>query len=429
MRTTIENTRLRTATAVLLGSTVILTGCVFHHGTRVEEANAPFAAAGAGVDIRLSTGLSPDRVGGELLEVGDSAVLILNDDVWLLTRRQITSIRLREQSLRARAPAIRQSNDRVPDELRLLARFPWGMPDGVLEQILTDRRQTALRRPATSTAGSQQQPEHRHEPQSLSIDSFLRDARAATVRYRRRAAAIADGYRRLGPSFPGMGEHWVHPGLIVSGSVDQRRPPVLCYIDSAGTPTLVGLAFTVPLRAGEGPPESPMGANIWHQHGDEVDAETLLLVHGAPVDDAAPRLAMFHAWTWLDNPDGVFAQNNWALPFAQLGFDVPTPTAAAAQALALRTAGADFYLRIFDRLVPAQPDQRRIMQTELVTATARVDAWRASRTSTTLLADDVQALEEIWSDLWLSIDQGVDDRTRIRLLEYPGRAEPSESGR
>jgi hypothetical protein len=73
-----------------------------------------------------------------------------------------------------------------------------------------------------------------------------------------------------------MGEHWIHPGLIVAGDVRADRPPILCYMRIDGEPQLIALAFTVPIRAGETPPSKPFGQDVWHDHSGRVDEESLL---------------------------------------------------------------------------------------------------------------------------------------------------------
>ena len=67
--------------------------------------------------------------------------------------------------------------------------------------------------------------------------------RAGTARYRDLAAAIADGYRQIGPDFPTMGEHWVNAGLLVGGVLDPARPQVLEFASINGRPTLIGVAY------------------------------------------------------------------------------------------------------------------------------------------------------------------------------------------
>lgn len=262
-------------------------------------------------------------------------------------------------------------------------------------------------------------------PGRVDVTQFVNDARGGSERYRDRRAAIADGYRRLGPAFPGMGEHWVHPGLIVSGTLDARTPSVLCYADSAGIPTLVGVAYTAPVLPGEAPPELPPGNRIWHQHSDAVDDETLLLVHPAAHegDASRTRLAMFHAWIWLDNPDGMFAQNNWTLPFAQLGLTTSrAATPRAAQAAALLTAGGEYYMKLLEALVRPSPAERDALRSTVAHAVDRAEKWRASLATRVVSEAASGELELIWTDMWRSLESAVSGPARQRLITYSERS-------
>jgi hypothetical protein len=179
--------------------------------------------------------------------------------------------------------------------------------------------------------------------------AFVLAVRDATARYRDRQAAVSDGYRKIGPDFPGMGEHWISVPLLLEGGLDPRRPPILEYAMIDGAPTLVGAAFAVLLQPGESPPSAglPVDRAAWHYHGGTVSEESFVLghaqqEHGSP---DKPRVAVLHVWAWLDNPAGPFATDNWALPYLRLGLEPPTdpPRAATAHALALAAGGVGYY--------------------------------------------------------------------------------------
>ena len=78
-----------------------------------------------------------------------------------------------------------------------------------------------------------------HDP---AVAKFVELARAGTFQYMDRSLAIADGYRLIGTDFPGMGEHWVNPGLIMKGDFDPAHPQVLCYTTVNGEATLTSVA-------------------------------------------------------------------------------------------------------------------------------------------------------------------------------------------
>lgn len=199
------------------------------------------------------------------------------------------------------------------------------------------------------------------------VADFVTAARAATERYRDQATAIADGYRKIGPDFPSMGEHWLSIPLVVRGEVHPLHPPILEYITVAGEPVLAGVAYTQLVR--DGPPRAPLPApsSAWHYHSGSVDEESFILGHaqssGGMDSAAGPRIAVLHAWLWLDNPAGLFATDNWALPWHRLGIapppesDGPSPAGLAA---ALASGGEGYFLallRLRHGLSPAQADQ------------------------------------------------------------------------
>jgi hypothetical protein len=242
------------------------------------------------------------------------------------------------------------------------------------------------------------------------LTSFLRSLESSTRRFEDVDAAIAEGYRKLGPDFPGMGEHWISPGLVIAGSLDPSRPPVIAYTVVGERRRLIGFAYTRVLGQDEPLPAGPFPRHAWHDHTGGVDEESLILSGPASMHATADgfRLAMVHLWTEVDNPDGILAQSNWALPFLRAGLPVPQRTSSeAARALSLSTvAGEAFY----EELVR---DGIRLEGSELAEAAAAFEAtahasraWHERRAAaTTLTSDDVDALERIWSDLWRLLEQ------------------------
>ena len=251
-------------------------------------------------------------------------------------------------------------------------------------------------------------------------DAFIAAARAAAEPFRDRDVAIAAGYRRMGPSFPGMGEHWVHPGIVVRSSVSVEQPGVLCYAEIAGHATLVGVAYAFPLPAGQSTDALPGGADIWHIHDGTVDEETLLLTHRAPRGaERGARLVMTHVWTEMENPDGVFAQNNWRLPFAQAGVALTAvPLREAGQAISLLTAGAKYYDRLFDALAEPTDEERQRMRGILEDAQASVSVWRDGLAASGATEDDLHALASVWLDAWTRMLSSVSAETATRLAAF-----------
>jgi hypothetical protein len=165
------------------------------------------------------------------------------------------------------------------------------------------------------------------------LDRELEAVRAATARYRDHRAAEADGFRRFGREGALMGEHWYRPELV-RRPLELARPSTLQYATVAGERVLVGVAYTLYQRPGEPLPAGFAGdADRWHVH--DVVRIARMLTEGRPVlrwaserriragkagaVDGRIRLAMVHAWVWLDNPQGVFAQEHTALPYLRAG--------------------------------------------------------------------------------------------------------------
>ncbi|MEJ2541335.1 MAG: hypothetical protein P8188_15435 [Gemmatimonadota bacterium] len=265
-----------------------------------------------------------------------------------------------------------------------------------------------------------------------SREAFLARARAAGARFRDRRVAIREGYRRLGPDFPGMGEHWVHPGRVVSGKVVAEEPPVLSYVAVGGEPVLTGVAWTVPLFPGERPPPNPLGDRVWHDHSGTLDEEALLLdsprthqhasaAHQGPVGlpeggsgEGRPRLSMVHAWLWAPNPDGLLAQNNWTLPYLKAGLRPPEAVdAGVARALSLGGSGAEYYQTLLVRAAGAGERDREIITRRVREASLRVDQVVDRRTGADpdraldpprLQQDDQARLEAEWARLWAALE-------------------------
>jgi hypothetical protein len=199
------------------------------------------------------------------------------------------------------------------------------------------------------------------------VAEFADKVRAATQRYRDQSAAVADGYRRIGPDFPTMGEHWLSVSLAVHTEVDPLHPPILEYVTVAGKPVLAGVAYTQLVRGALPQAPIPAPAGAWHFHQGSVDEESFVLSHAAAQvaagDSAGPRIGVLHVWLWLDNPAGLFAIDNWALPWRRMEMSAPEwiGHASPADLAAALAAGGERYfttlLRYREHLTPEQGDR------------------------------------------------------------------------
>jgi hypothetical protein len=242
-------------------------------------------------------------------------------------------------------------------------------------------------------------------PATHDVAGFVTAVRAATERYRDQSTAIADGYRRIGPDFPSMGEHWLSVPLVIRGDVDPLHPPILEYITVAGDPVLAGVAYTQLVR--DGPPRAPLPApaSAWHYHAGSVDEESFILGHargsGGMDSPAGPRVAVLHAWLWMDNPAGLFATDNWALPWHRLGIppppesDGPSPAGLAA---ALAGGGEAYFLALL-RLRDGLSSERAEPVAAMLDRYGR--NWRARLrvVATEGLPPPVTELSGAWSEL------------------------------
>ena len=244
------------------------------------------------------------------------------------------------------------------------------------------------------------------------LATFVARARAGTEALRSPEAARLAGYHPVGPDFPGMGRHWIHTSLILRPTPDPAQPPVLEYAELNGTPTLVGVAYAVLVNGDTAPASLPVPVEAWHFHQGTVDEESFLRSHAgaghAMPGPPGPRLAVVHAWIWLDNPDGLLATDNWALPYARLGLGVPpNGSRAAARALALAAGdGGRMYLEALIHAV-GQPSEDEMRALASIVARHQVLA-RAQISS-------VAGLETCWAMLWQEAKSNVRPEVWERL--------------
>lgn len=244
---------------------------------------------------------------------------------------------------------------------------------------------------------------------------FVARARQATERYKDISVAIADNYVKVGPDFPAMGEHWVNGELIMKSAMDPR-PAILTYVTIDGKPTLLGAVYALVLHRGEQPPPIPASAQ-WHDHVGTIDEESLLFGHDHMGGDDDVRLAVMHAWIWAPNPAGMFATDNWALPFVRLGVVPPEHLSwQTSRAAALLAGAATYYARLFaaageldDRESPAVSD---VVERHRAVA----QRWWGSRApSSTVSAADAAQLHTMWVQLADDVRKAVRPASVARL--------------
>jgi hypothetical protein len=126
---------------------------------------------------------------------------------------------------------------------------------------------------------------------------------------------------------------------------------------------------------------------------------------------------MLHAWVWLPNPEGVFAADNWAIPFLRLGLEAPAQGGASAgKALAL-LSGADSYILRMVRTAVASPvpNERAGLRSVIDRVRGQVASVLAQRSGAELPPGGIETLERLWEDLWQGIDGVLPAEARARV--------------
>lgn len=125
----------------------------------------------------------------------------------------------------------------------------------------------------------------------------LEDAvRAATIKYKDPAVAVAAGYVAMpcvsGPAGGAMGIHYANPPLLEDNVIDANKPEVLMYEPLAdGSLALLGVEYIT-------------------FSGPAVLMGHLFHFTNAPNRYGLDPFYELHVWAWRHNPDGTFADFN-----------------------------------------------------------------------------------------------------------------------
>jgi hypothetical protein len=262
--------------------------------------------------------------------------------------------------------------------------------------------------------------------------------RKATAKYSDIEAAKRDGYIMFGrEERPLMGEHWYRRDLVQQ-SLDLTRPSTLQYATINGKRTLVGVAFTVYQRPSEKVPDGFAGpSDHWHVH--DITKLQAAITDGRPLAAAIVRartsrtnpavasgrtnLAMVHAWTGLDNPDGMFAEKHRALPYLQAGLPASHASGAtenAAWGVALiQKDGCEKEIRATDALARLSAQQRSVLSRSCATAQEKVVASYQRKDAAAKLNS---VAELAWKDYVAERDRTLTPQQKARLasvVEHP----------
>lgn len=251
---------------------------------------------------------------------------------------------------------------------------------------------------------------------ALEREAFIQRARAASIRYKSLDAAIADGFRKVGPDVPEMGEHWVSIRGILRPQVDIDHPPVLTYLRIQGRPVLTGVAYAAVVSNGGALPPPPVQGASWHLHTGTVQEELLGHDHAAEGE----ALAMFHAWIWTENPSDTFAAENWSLPFVRSGAAVPAELSPEASKAASLVDSTPYYLWLIEVAEDGLPERRTQigdlfahyrLESEAIMQDLRNEVGAAG----TDRRSEVERLEDVWRNLWQELRMRLSDETMRRL--------------
>jgi hypothetical protein len=133
-------------------------------------------------------------------------------------------------------------------------------------------------------------------PMNAVLKQELALARASTAKYHNIQTALADGYIDINLYIPNMGWHYMDTTLV-DENFEIDKPELLVYAEKPnGGLRLVAVEYAVPLALSSNPPEGFTGdEDVWNEN-------------------VGAGLWTLHAWVWLHNPDGIFADFNPNVP-------------------------------------------------------------------------------------------------------------------
>lgn len=128
------------------------------------------------------------------------------------------------------------------------------------------------------------------------LNKELALTRASTAKYHNIQKALADGYVDIDLYIPQMGWHFLNNSYL-DENFEIDKPELLVYANKPGGGyRLVAVEYAVPLALSTTAPEGFTGyEDVWNEN-------------------TGAGLWTLHAWVWLHNPNGIFADFNPQVP-------------------------------------------------------------------------------------------------------------------
>jgi hypothetical protein len=189
----------------------------------------------------------------------------------------------------------------------------WTLPFGLGLLVLAIAAVALI--PAVASA-EEQATAHDHAAHAASLADELAQVRAATARFHRVEEAIEAGYE-LGwvngsgvriitscvahPTAGAMGYHYINEDLMDDIVADPLEPEALVYAPAPdGGLKLVAVEWIV-----RGPQSNPPGVPAGAPGPSVLGMDMHILV-----PPPGPAFYLMHAWIWMNNPAGMFADWN-----------------------------------------------------------------------------------------------------------------------
>jgi hypothetical protein len=152
---------------------------------------------------------------------------------------------------------------------------------------------------------------------SPQLAAKLAQARAATAKYvNDLSAAEAAGYHVITRMMPGMGYHYMNPGIK---GFDVSQPAILSYVNNGDRRQLAALVWAWPEQPASAPLDNAtygtFEAGCHYQNGIFVPATAgpdcqQSTPDGSPLAFWRPKLVTMHVWLWYHNPAGLYHPTN-----------------------------------------------------------------------------------------------------------------------